>query len=135
MLNRASGLLVESLEEVAASYGKHVATHPIKVTLFTIIMMIINHLSKVLYLWLPFWFPFQFDSEILLQNQCFCRPGCSWLHPYHWSCQPWSPQVDSIVFIFANVFLFMFSQENKSVKLGPNFFDPFGAIASINITN
>jgi len=33
MLNRASGLLVESLEEAAASYGKHVATHPIKVAL------------------------------------------------------------------------------------------------------
>ena len=48
MLNRASGLLVESLEEAAASYGKHIATHPIKVTL-TIMMMIINHLSKLLY--------------------------------------------------------------------------------------
>ena len=33
MLNRASSLLVESLEEAAASYGKHVATHPVKVTL------------------------------------------------------------------------------------------------------
>jgi len=33
MLNRASSLLVESLEEAAASYGKNVATHPIKVAL------------------------------------------------------------------------------------------------------
>ena len=33
MLNRASGLIVESLEEVAASYGKSVATHPVKVRL------------------------------------------------------------------------------------------------------
>ena len=38
MLNRASSLLVESLEEAAASYGKNVATHPIKVT-FTLMMM------------------------------------------------------------------------------------------------
>jgi len=33
MLNRASGLIVESLEEAAASYGKSVATHPVKVAL------------------------------------------------------------------------------------------------------
>ena len=33
MLNRASGLIVEALEEAAASYGKSVATHPVKVRL------------------------------------------------------------------------------------------------------
>jgi len=31
MLNKASSWLVESLEEAAACYGKHVATHPFKV--------------------------------------------------------------------------------------------------------
>ena len=44
MLNRASSLLVESLEEAAASYGKTVATHPIKVT------MIMMHADTVLLL-------------------------------------------------------------------------------------
>ena len=38
MLNRASGLIVESLEEVAASYGKSVATHPVKVRLVVLVV-------------------------------------------------------------------------------------------------
>ena len=38
MLNRASGLIVEALEEAAASYGKSVATHPVKVRLGVLVV-------------------------------------------------------------------------------------------------
>ena len=46
MLNRASSLLVESLEEAAASYGKNVATHPIKVTLTMMMMMMMMMINQ-----------------------------------------------------------------------------------------